>query len=76
MTKHATLYYKLTPPQGGEPVSACRPCMESAVANGWQLGKYSSDPVCTWCKKAAADKEAEKQRARAETKAGPTGRRR
>ena len=50
--------------------------MESAVANGWQLGKYSSEPVCTWCKKEAANKEAEKQKARAESKAGPTGRRR
>ncbi len=57
-------------------MSACRACMESAVANGWQLGKYSSTPVCTWCKKEADDKEAEKKKARAESKAGPTGRRR
>lgn len=74
--KHATLYYRVTPPDGGNPLSLCRACMEPAVARGYALGKYSAEPRCDWCKKAEDDKKAEKQRAKAAAKAGPTGTRR
>lgn len=74
--KHATLYYRVTPPRSADPISLCRSCTESALAKGYTVGKYSSDPTCVWCKKASDDKKAEKQRERASAKAGPTRSRR